>query len=102
MRLLLKELGFEDDACDRCGAAVTEKRLSQSFFASGRLDAEYYQPKYDYLDARLAAMPTKRLGEVVKIRKSIEPGNEAYQAEGVPSCGWRTLPSLGLTIRVYA
>lgn len=50
---------------------MAEKRLSQSFLASGRLDAEYYHPKYDYLDARLAAMPTKRLGEVVNIRKSM-------------------------------
>lgn len=70
MWLLFKELGIMDDTCDRCRAVVTEKSLSQSFFASGRQDAEYYQPKYDYLEARLAAMPTKRLGEVVKIRKS--------------------------------
>lgn len=96
MRLLLKELGFEDDVCDRCGAAVTEKRLSQSFLASGRLDAEYYQPKYDCLDARLAAMPTKRLGEVVSIQKSIEPGSEAYQAEGVPFVRVVDLSKFGL------
>lgn len=96
MWLLFKELGTIDDTCDRCRAVVTEKRLSQSFLASGRLDAEYYQPKYDYLEARLAAMPTKRLGEVVSIRKSIEPGSEAYQAEGVPFVRVADLTKFGL------
>lgn len=50
MWLLLRELGIMDDAQNRQRAVVTEKRLSQTLLASGRLDAEYYQPKYDYLD----------------------------------------------------
>jgi hypothetical protein len=60
------------------------------------LEAGYYQPKSDYLDARLAAMPTKRLGEVVSVRKSIEPGSEAYQAAGVPFVRVADLSKFGL------
>ena len=84
MWLLLNELGVVGETHNQQKAVVTEKRLSQSFLSSGRLDAEYYQPKYDYLDTQLSSIPTKRLGEVVDMCKSIEPGSEAYRGEGVP------------------
>lgn len=84
MYLLLKELGLIAEKPQRNKVVATEKKLSTSFFTSGRLDAEYYQPKYDYLDSQLSLLPTQRLGEIVEIRKSIEPGSEAYQPEGVP------------------
>lgn len=98
MRLLLKELGGLGTTANqqRAAAAATVKRLSQSFQATGRLDAEYYHPKYDYLDARLSTIPTKRLGEVVKIQKSIEPGSEAYRDEGVPFIRVADLNKFGL------
>lgn len=96
MWLLLKELGIMNDTQKQQRAVVTEKRLSQSFLASGRLDAEYYQPKYDYLDTQLAEIPTKRLGDVVNIQKSIEPGSEAYQEEGVPFVRVADLSKFGL------
>ena len=96
MWMLLKELGIVDDTQKQQRAVVTEKRLSYSFLASGRLDAEYYQPKYDYLDTKLSAIPTKRLGEVVEIQKSIEPGSEAYQEEGVPFVRVADLSKFGL------
>lgn len=84
MYLLLKDLGLLAEKSPRTKVVATEKKLSASFFASGRLDAEYYQPKYDYLDSQLAQLPTQRLGEIVGIQKSIEPGSEAYQTEGIP------------------
>ena len=65
----------------------TEKMLSDSFNVSGRLDAEYYQPKYDELFEGLKKHNTKYLGGdngLVDIKKSIEPGSEAYQDEGIP------------------
>lgn len=96
MWLLLKELGIMDDTQKQQRAVVTDKCLSQSFLASGRLDAEYYQPKYDYLDTQLAEIPTKRLGDVVNIQKSIEPGSEAYQDEGVPFVRVADLSKFGL------
>ena len=65
----------------------TEKTLSNSFKATGRLDAEYYQPKYDALFDALRKLRCKPLGGrngAVSIKKSIEPGSEAYQDEGIP------------------
>lgn len=96
MWLLLKELGIVDDAQNQQKVVVAEKRLSQTFLASGRLDAEYYQPKYNYLDTQLSSMLTKRLGEVVEIQRSIEPGSEAYGEEGVPFVRVADLSKFGL------
>lgn len=96
MYLLLKELGLIDTKTQRHKVVATEKKLSASFATSGRLDAEYYQPKYDYLDSQLAQLPTKRLGEVVEVRKSIEPGSDAYQAEGIPFVRVSDLNKFGL------
>ena len=96
MWLLLNELGVVGETQNQQKAVVTEKRLSQSFLSSGRLDAEYYQPKYDYLDTQLSSIPTKRLGEVVDMCKSIEPGSEAYRGEGVPFVRVADLSKFGL------
>ena len=65
-------------------SGVSVKTFSTSYAITGRLDAEYYQPKYDGLFALLDGLPTKRLGEIMDIRKSIEPGSEYYGDEGVP------------------
>lgn len=62
----------------------SEKSFSASFGATGRLDAEYYQPKYDELFRLLSALPTKRLKSIVNITKSIEPGSEYYGDAGIP------------------
>ena len=63
------------------------KTLSNSFRLTGRLDAEYYQPKYDELFNQLSKFKTKRLGGengIVSMQKSIEPGSDAYQDKGIP------------------
>lgn len=63
------------------------KLFSESFAVSGRLDAEYYQPKYDVLFQQLLKFQTKLLGGtngIATIRKSIEPGSAAYQDNGIP------------------
>ena len=52
-------------------------------FMTGRLDSEYFMPKYDALFTLLETFHTKRLGELVSITKSIEPGSECYGTEGV-------------------
>ena len=67
--------------------SVSIKTLSESFNISGRLDAEYYQPKYDELFAMLSKHKSKNLGGkngLVNIKKSIEPGSESYKDEGIP------------------
>ena len=33
--------------------SYTEKNLSESFLRSGRLDAEYYHPKYEYIESQI-------------------------------------------------
>jgi restriction endonuclease S subunit len=51
-----------------------------------RIDAEYFQPKYDEIvDAiKIYKGGCYTLGNLVKIKKSIEPGSDAYQESGVP------------------
>lgn len=64
----------------------TVKLFSDSYKSTGRLDAEYYQPKYDELFAFLKKQSTKPLGGndgIVTIRKSIEPGSDSYCDEGI-------------------
>lgn len=63
---------------------TTQKHLSKSLYISGRLDAEYYQPKYDDLFAMLDKLHTKPLGKIVNIMKSIEPGSDYYGDSGIP------------------
>lgn len=59
--------------------------------ASARLDAEYYQKKYDDLFSTIhhaAKNPNVAkvapLSSVVSIKKSIEPGSDEYGDEGIP------------------
>lgn len=52
--------------------------------ASGRLDAEYYQPKYDALFAQLSKYECDTIKDIAYIKKSVEPGSEAYRDEGIP------------------
>lgn len=49
--LLLGELGLKDFEPSRDSVAV--KSFAASFGASGRLDAEYYQPKYDEIISKI-------------------------------------------------
>lgn len=60
------------------------KSFSEAFGKSGRLDAEYYQEKFDVLFERLDKYNTKRLIDIVNISKSIEPGSDYYTDEGIP------------------
>lgn len=60
------------------------KLSSESFGKTGRLDAEYYLPKYDDLYRLLGNLPTETLGNLADIRKSIEPGSEFYCDDGIP------------------
>ena len=82
---LLSELGMGNIALPTKAVAI--KSFVGSFVESGRLDAEYYQPKYDKLFDVLAKFQTKPLGGklgIVDIKKSIEPGSSLYQSEGIP------------------
>lgn len=96
MWLLLSELDVVGVAETAAHSVITSKSLSESFGTSGRLDAEYYQPKYDYLLRHLSLFHTATIGELADIQKSVEPGSEAYQTEGVPFVRVADLSKQGL------
>ena len=91
---LLCALHFDTTAIHTTG--ITTKPFSESFLVSGRLDAEYYQPKYDDLFALLSGLSTKKLGEIVTITKSIEPGSEYYCNEGIPFIRVSDISKMGI------
>lgn len=63
---------------------IAVQTLQNSFVKTGRLDAEYYQPKYEQLIQKLKNHTCDKLKNMVDIKKSIEPGSVAYDTEGVP------------------
>lgn len=84
-QFLLSELKL--DGFVASGKECSIKLLSETFKTKGRLDAEYYQPKYDKLLQVLSDFRCKKLGGsngIVDIKKSIEPGSEAYRTQGIP------------------
>lgn len=97
--VLLYEVGIiSNDAKVKVSNVVCScKKLSDSFLASGRLDAEYYQPKYDLLFEKLKGFPTATIKEIATIQKSIEPGSDAYQEEGIPFIRVANLSKFGLS-----
>lgn len=83
--LLLSHLGLNNytPSSDR----IAIKTLSQSFATSGRLDSEYYQPKYEEIMQAISVHRKKSLSGdngLVDIKKSIEPGSDFYGDVGVP------------------
>ena len=64
---LLCELGLKD--WQPKNEAVSIKSFSD-FASSGRLDAEYYQSKYDEIEERIKSVPHKTLNEIADIQDS--------------------------------
>ncbi|MBR4265317.1 MAG: hypothetical protein IKQ46_04585 [Bacteroidales bacterium] len=79
---LLSELGLKD--WQPKNQNINIKTLKESFLSSGRLDAEYYQSKYDALFTQLSNYECNTLKQIVNINKSVEPGSDAYQDNGIP------------------
>ena len=80
--LLLGTLGLKDFQPNQ--EPVNIKNFSESFGSSGRLDAEYYQVKYEQVVNRIKSTDYDQLLNLVKIKKSIEPGSSYYSDEGLP------------------
>ena len=80
--LLTSEIGIDTEKID--AGAIRVKKLSDTYKQTDRLDAEYYQGKYDKLLYFLDNNETKLLGNIVDISKSIEPGSNSYTDEGIP------------------
>ncbi len=93
--LLLETLGLNN--FEPTSEAVNVKSFKESFLSSGRLDAEYYQKKYEEIIARVKSDKYNQLGNLVNIKKSIEPGSDAYQEEGVPFIRVSNLNKMGLS-----
>ena len=80
--LLLETLGLKGFKPSQ--EKVNIKSFKDSFLSSGRLDAEYYQPKYEQVVEKIKENNYARLADLANIKKSIEPGSNAYSDEGLP------------------
>ena len=74
--LLLETLGMANFSPS--SEPVNIKSFKESFGTSGRLDAEYYQPKYEQVITHIKSQNYQPLHKLVFIKKSIEPGSNAY------------------------
>ncbi|MDR2789621.1 MAG: restriction endonuclease subunit S [Campylobacteraceae bacterium] len=80
--LLLETIGLKDFQPSRENKNI--KTFKESFLATGRLDAEYYQPKYEEIIAKIKQKEYDLLCNLVYIKKSIEPGSDTYSDKGLP------------------
>jgi len=80
--LLLETIGLKDFKPNEKGTNI--KSFKESFLSTGRLDAEYYQPKYEEIITKIKSQPYDLLSNLVTIKKSIEPGSDVYSDEGLP------------------
>ncbi len=93
--ILLKELDLLDFEPSTENIAI--KSFSESFGKTGRLDAEYYQPKYDEVEEKIKKVKYNKLGNLVEIQKSIEPGSDVYQDYGIPFIRVSNLTKFGIS-----
>ena len=80
--LLLETIGLSNFKSNTKGTNI--KSFKKSFLSTGRLDAEYYLPKYEEIIAKVKKQPHDMLNNLVNIKKSIEPGSDVYSDEGLP------------------
>ena len=68
-----------------------------------RIDAEYYQPKYDEIIKTVKNCPGgwDILGNLCSIRKSVEVGSEEYLEEGIPFIRVSNLSPFEITEETY-
>lgn len=78
--------------------AVNVKMLGESFGVSGRLDAEYYQPKFEEIIHHIESQPHDKLISLVSIKKSIEPGSIHYVDVGFPFLRVADFDKFGLSM----
>ena len=76
---LLEELGLKDFSIDQSLFSIVN---ISDIKAAGRMDAEYFQLKYEKLISKIESQSHKRLGDLVSMKKGIEIGAEQYQDEG--------------------
>jgi len=77
--LLLEELGLK---YFKTGDDSSYVVYLSSVKSANRMDAEYFQLRYERLISKIKNKNAKFLGELVSLKKGIEPGSEEYQEEG--------------------
>lgn len=77
--LLLEELRLKDFQIEEDLSFIVNLSDVKS---ADRIDAEYFQPKYQKLVEQIKKHNAKLLGDLVSMKKGFEPGSEAYQEEG--------------------
>lgn len=81
--ILLEEIGLQNFEPSK--EPVNIKSFKESFGVTGRLDAEYYQIKYEQIIKKIVSQKHDSLINIVDISKSIEPGSNHYSnEEGLP------------------
>ncbi|MDQ6953461.1 MAG: restriction endonuclease subunit S [Mariprofundaceae bacterium] len=93
--LLLEEVGLQD--FEPSQEPVNIKSFKDSFGTSGRLDAEYYQKKYEQVVEKVKSKTYDTLANIVDIKKSIEPGSKHYVEDGLPFMRVADLSKNGLS-----
>jgi len=81
-QLLLSQLGIKDISIDENASYIVNIKEA---IKSQRIDAEYFQPKFKKILSHVQKnCKTIRLGDIVKIKKGIEPGSDYYKNDGIP------------------
>lgn len=78
--LLLQKIGLQNFKPSK--EPVNIKSFKESFGITKRLDAEYYQKKYEQIIDKIKSQKHDSLINIVDISKSIEPGSYNYSDEG--------------------
>lgn len=72
------------------------RQFSETQMAN-RMDAEYYQPIYKHIDNAIkSSKQYAPLGDLVTIRKCVEPGSAAYKESGIPFLRVSNLTKFGI------
>lgn len=77
--LLLEELGLKDFKADEDLYSIVN---FSDVKETNRMDADYFQPKYEKIISVSRAHGGRPLGELVTVKKGFEPGAEAYEDGG--------------------
>lgn len=93
--ILLQEIGLQNFTPSK--EPVNVKTFKDSFATSGRLDAEYYQLKYEQVVNKVKNKNFDTLNNLVDINKSIEPGSKNYVEDGLPFMRVADLSKNGLS-----
>jgi restriction endonuclease S subunit len=80
---LLSEIGLHNFELSK--EAINIKNFKDSYVLTKRLDAEFYQIKYEQIIKKIITQKHAKLKSIVEISNSIEPGSNYYShEEGLP------------------